>query len=111
MRRALKYMKLSVLKRPIRLIKAWHLHKSSHSISCHEFDDFIYDHLNGDLTDKQSTAFQRHVNDCPVCPNFLKAYISTYEARNHISPYENIDVADTAPQKLVIAILEAGQKT
>lgn len=108
--RALKRLKLNILTRPIRLMKAWYLRHSSQSISCNEFNDIVYDHVNGDLSGKQSSSFQRHVNDCPICPNFLKAYISTYEAKSHVFPYKDIDVPDAVPQSLIDAILAINQK-
>ena len=46
---------------------------------------------------------------CPMCRNFLKTYIAAYKAKDHIFPYEDIDVPDAVPQDLIEAILDIKQ--
>lgn len=107
--RALNYLKLDVLMKPIMLMKAWCLRKFARNISCYEFNDIVFDYIDGDLTKNQTTAFQRHVSACPICPNYLKAYITTYEAKSHISLYDDIIVPDAVPQELIDAIVKVNQ--
>lgn len=107
--RALKHLKRVVFMRPIMLMKAWLLCKSSHSISCHEFNGIVYDYVDGSLPKNQSASFQHHINNCPICPNFLKAYISTHEARSQIYPHHDIDVPEAVPQDLIDSIRDVAR--
>ena len=79
-------------------------------MSCRECNESLYDHVEGTLTNSQSSALKRHIERCPICPNFVKSYMKTHQARNQISPYNNIHVPETLPQKLIDAILETKAK-
>lgn len=107
--RGLKRLKWEVITRPISPIGAWHLRVSPRMITCREFNDFIIDYVDGTLTNKQVTLFNRHMKICPMCRNFLKTYIATYKAKDHIFPYDDIDVPDVVPQELIDAILDVKQ--
>ena len=102
-------MKWEAIIWPITPIGAWYLRVSPRMITCREFNDFIIQYIEGTLTDKQSTLFNRHMRVCPMCRNFLKTYIAAYKAKDHIFPYEDIDVPDAVPQDLIEAILDIKQ--
>ena len=104
--RVLKFLKLDILLRPLKPVGGWLLRVLPNMITCREFNDLIYDHVEGDLPEKQTTLVNRHVSACPICRSFLKTYIASHEARNHIVPYETIEVPDTVPQELTDAILD-----
>jgi hypothetical protein len=102
----LKYLRLDVFMWPIMSIGGWCFRVSSRMISCREFNEFIYDYVEGTLTEEQVILFERHMRVCPMCRNFLKTYIAAYKAEGHILPYDDIDVPDSVPQDLIDAILD-----
>ena len=102
----LKNLKLDVLVRPILPVGGWILRASPRLITCREFNAFIYDYIEGNLSEKQTVLFQRHMRVCPSCRNFLKTYIATYKARSQVSPYDDIEVPVGVPQDLINAVLE-----
>lgn len=104
--RALKNLRLDILLRPLTPIGGWYLRTSSRMITCREFNDFIYDYVEGTLSEKQTVLFKRHMRICPMCRNFLKTYIATYKAAGQIIPFDDIDVPDEVPQDLIDAILD-----
>lgn len=101
-----KFLKLDVLLRPFMSIRGWYFRLSPWMMTCREFNHSIYESVEGDLSGKQLTLFERHKQACPICRNFLKTYTATHQAKSHIFPYENIDVADEVPQDLIDAILD-----
>ena len=90
-------------------IAGWFFRASPRMITCREFNDFIYEYVEGALTEKQVILFKRHMRVCPMCRNFLKTYIAAYKAERHILPYNDIDVPDSVPQDLIDAILDVRQ--
>ncbi|MEP6342432.1 MAG: zf-HC2 domain-containing protein [Maricaulaceae bacterium] len=110
MRNAFKILRLDILLRPIMLIRALYFRLSPWMITCREFDQSIYDYLEGDLSKPQLSAFNRHKRACPICRNFLKTYSATHKATEQITPYSDLIVDETAPQELVKAILDVKQQ-
>ena len=102
----IKHLRLDAIIRPFMPIGAWYLRTSSRMITCREFNDFIYEYVDGTLSEKQTVLFKRHMRICPMCRNFLKTYIATYKAEGQIFPYDDIDVPDEVPQELIDAILD-----
>lgn len=102
----LKYLRLDIFMRPITPIGGWFLRMSPRMITCREFNDFIYDYVEGELSEKQVILFNRHMRVCPMCRNFLKTYVAAYKAKSQIFPYDDIDVPDAVPQDLIAAILD-----
>lgn len=102
----LKYLRLDLIMPLISSVGGWYLRVSPRMITCREFNDFIYDYIEGALSEKQTVLFQRHMRACPSCRNFLKTYIATYKAENQIFPYVDIEVPDRVPQDLIDAILD-----
>lgn len=75
-------------------------------ITCREFNDFIFDYVEGTLSEEQLVLFKRHMRICPMCRNFLKTYIATYKAKGEILPYDDVSVPNEVPKDLVDAILD-----
>lgn len=105
----LKRLKLDAIIQLISPLGAWYLRVSPRMITCREFNEFIIEYVEGTLTDKQVSLFERHMKICPMCRHFLKTYIATYKAKNYIFPHEDIDVPDVVPQELIDAILDVKQ--
>lgn len=108
--RSLKYLMVDILMRPMMPLGGKYLKASPRMITCREFNDFIYDYVEGKLTDSQTILFKRHMRVCPMCRNFLKTYIATYQAGANIFPYEDIEVPETVPQDLIDAIIDVKRK-
>lgn len=106
---ALKYLRLDVVMRPIFPVGGWVLRISPRMITCREFNDFIYDYVEGVLSEKQIVLFRRHMRLCPMCRNFLKTYVATYKIKGEVFPYDDIDVPDDVPQDLINAIMDVKQ--
>lgn len=101
---AIKRLKRAVKIMPILSFTGWYFRFSPRMITCRKFNDLIYDRTEGNLTDKQTVLFERHIRACPICRNFYKTYKASYEAKNHISPYSKLDVPSAVPQNLIDAI-------
>lgn len=106
MKNVFKILRLDVLLRPFMSIKGWYFRLSPWMITCREFDQSIYDYVEGDLSEHQLTVFNRHKRACPICRNFLKTYSATHKATGQITPHSDLIIDDTVPQELVEAILE-----
>jgi len=100
----LKFLRLDLIMRPIMPLGGWYLRVSPRMISCREFNDFVYDYVEGDLTDKQLKLFERHMRVCPMCRQYLKTYIASYKASTSILPYEDIELPASVPNELIKAI-------
>jgi len=86
--------------KPVMPIGGWYM------ITCKEFNDFIYDYVEENLTQKQLILFKRHMKVCPMCRNFLRTYLAAYKAKDGLLPYSNLDVPTSMPQDLIDAILD-----
>lgn len=101
-----KYLRLDVIV-PLRSpVGGWYLKVSPRMITCREFNDFIFDYIEGNLSKKQTVLFKRHMRVCRSCRNFLKTYLAAYKAKGQILPYDDIEVPDTVPQDLIDSILD-----
>ena len=104
--RAVKYLKLDILIRPFKPIGGWFFRVFPNMITCREFNDLIYDHVEGTLSEKEALLAKRHLRVCPLCRNFLRTYTAAHQAKTHFFPFENIDTPDKVPQDLIDAILD-----
>ena len=74
-------------------------------MTCKEFVDFLMDYLEKRLPDRSRVEFERHVQDCPDCLNYLESYETTVELGQKVCQDEGLP--EDAPEKLVQAILSA----
>ena len=103
-RHALKRLGRAVIIKPLLPLAGWYFRVSPRMITCRQLNDLIYDHTEGNLSEKQTALFDRHIHVCPMCRNFYKTYMATYKAKSHISPHSNLDVLSEVPQNLINAI-------
>jgi len=101
----LKYLRLDLLARPMMPIGGWLLRKSPRMLTCRQFNDFVYDYLDDNLSSKQVTLFLTHMRVCPMCRQYLKTYSAVLKAEEFILPYEDIELPETVPKDLIDAIL------
>ena len=72
-------------------------------ITCEEFEDFILDYLEGELTWRQKFVFELHMVLCRECREYLSAYRASMELAKGA---EAID-ASAVPDDLVSAVMAA----
>lgn len=76
-------------------------------ISCREFDDFIVDFLDGNLSPAQQRVFNFHMKICPLCRDYLEAYKLSMELGKRAYRDDDAPVPDDVPEDLVAAVLAA----
>ena len=79
-------------------------------ISCQQFDTFLSDYIDGDLSDSQQELFQYHMAMCPMCKAHFNTYIDTYKATGIVFGSSEETVSEEIPEELITAILETAQK-
>ena len=76
-------------------------------MTCREFAEFILDYLSGDLPADETRLFERHLQRCPHCPEYLRQYKATVEAGRAAFAEEDTELPADVPEDLVRAILAA----
>ena len=79
-------------------------------MTCREFADFIMDYLTGDLPDETRTPFERHIERCRNCREYIKQYGDTITAGRVAFAHLDEDVPAEVPEDLVTAILAARKR-
>ena len=75
-------------------------------MTCRECAEFLADYLAGDLASEVRATFERHLERCPNCVNYLDQYKATIRAGKAAFANEAGDQTDF-PEELVRAILAA----
>jgi anti-sigma factor RsiW len=78
------------------------------SITCQQLIDFIMGYLENELAREERAEFDRHLEACPSCVNYLKTYEKTVLLTKAAA---NDPVPADVPEALVQAILAARGKT
>lgn len=102
--RILRQAKIEKLMTPIMPIGSWYMRVSPRMITCQEFNEFIFDYTEGQLTDAQVTLFERHMKVCPTCRNFMKTYQAAFKVGKVMFPYSDKKTPDEVPSDLLDAI-------
>ncbi len=77
-------------------------------ITCEAFEDFILAYLDGDLTARQTFAFEMHLKLCRECREYLNAYRASMTlAKDALKREEAAALPETVPEDLVKAVLDA----
>ena len=72
--------------------------------TCRETMEFLRAYVDGDLPDGERAIFERHLESCPPCVNYLDSYRATIAlARDACGS----DEVPRPPDELVRAILDA----
>ena len=79
-------------------------------MTCREFADFIVDYMTGELPSEERALFERHLQRCPHCPEYLKQYEDSVRAGRLAFDALDEDVPVSVPDELVQAILEATRR-
>jgi anti-sigma factor RsiW len=90
-----------------RWFKGFMLKRMHRMITCKEFENFILDYLDGNLTVRQQTVFEWHMRICSECREYLAAYQRAMELGHAVLPSPDNPIPDDVPEDLIKAILEA----
>ena len=74
-------------------------------ITCREFESFILDYLEGELSASKSRAFNLHLMVCRECRDYLKAYERTIELSKLLREDPDKPDMNEVPEDLIKAIL------
>ena len=78
-------------------------------MTCRECIDFIIDYVSGELPSNVSSAFERHIGNCPDCHKYLTQYQTTVAAGRQAFADEGDNVPHDVPEALIEAILRSRQ--
>jgi predicted anti-sigma-YlaC factor YlaD len=76
-------------------------------ITCEEFEEFIADYFEDDLSRKQKIIFEMHLRMCRECRDYLAAYRRTMEISHAIYEPDNVSMPEDIPEDLIKAVLDA----
>ena len=77
-------------------------------LTCREFIDFLDDYVEGKQGADVRAKFERHLEDCPHCVDYLKTYRDTISlARDVCSADPSLPPPDDVPEELIQAILNS----
>ena len=100
-----------ILSPVMRIMKGTMLRYIPGMITCSEFEQFIDDYLDKELTPKQTVVFERHLKLCRECREYLKAYQASITLGKAVFAENSDDrpVPKDVPTDLIEAILKARQ--
>ena len=90
-----------------RWFKGLMLKRMHRMITCKEFEEFVLRYLDGELSDRQRSLFERHMRICRECREYLAAYRRAMEIGRAVSPSPDDPVPDDVPEDLIKAVLGA----
>ena len=74
-------------------------------LTCKEFDDFMVDYLDGDLTAWQKFMCWLHVKMCRECAHFIQQYQKVIKLGRSAFDTPDDPVPDSVPEELIEAAL------
>ena len=79
-------------------------------MTCRELIDFLANYLDDELRPTARTEFERHLNDCPDCVDYLRSYEETIKLGTGALLATDDPVRADVQEDLVRAILAASGK-
>ena len=77
-------------------------------LTCREFVDFLDDYVEGKQAVEVRATFDRHLQDCPYCVDYLTTYKDTISlARDACFANSSLPVPPDVPEELIQAILNS----
>lgn len=76
-------------------------------MTCRELADFIADYLDGTLPAETRSHFERHLDACANCVEYLAGYTSVVTLGRRAFDDLDAPVPPTVPEELLAAILAA----
>ena len=77
---------------------------------CREVLDFLSAYLDGELSPEVHAGFERHLQLCPPCVQYLESYRETLRLERDAYDLDG-PVPHEVPEELVRAILEGRRRT
>ena len=79
-------------------------------LTCREFDEFVSDYFEGNLSGYRNFKFALHMKMCSPCRRYIEAYRRSQELGKQVFGQLDAEVPPEVPEELVEAILEAQKK-
>jgi anti-sigma factor RsiW len=83
---------------------------SATRMTCREFVEFLMDYLSQDIPADSREIFERHINACPDCVQYLATYKQTIVLCREAFDVKEEEIPAEVPEDLVQAILAAQRK-
>ncbi len=74
-------------------------------LTCSEFDDFMVDYLEGNLSAWQRFSCWLHVTMCKECPHFIEQYLRTIALGKEAFDTPDDALPESVPEDLVKAAM------
>ena len=76
-------------------------------ITCTEFERFLVDFYEENLSEREQQVFEFHMSICPMCNVHFRSYVRAIELGKKVCEGDKNDIAQNVPEELVQAILQA----
>lgn len=76
-------------------------------VTCREFEDFMLDYFEGDLSRRKRIVFDMHLWFCPDCRSYLEAYRRSMALSKAVFEDDAAAVPASVPGDLVRAVMAA----
>ncbi len=90
-----------------RRLKAWTMRRVPGMITCAEFERFVVDHYEGQLSERERRRFERHMAMCPPCRVSWRSYVKAVALGRRLFADEAADDPAPVDEDLVAAVLAA----
>jgi hypothetical protein len=80
-------------------------------LTCREIIDFLYDYYTNNLAPEVKASFERHLNACSDCCNYLHSYCDTIQMAKKSMRDVDDGALSAMPRGLVNGILGALSKS
>ncbi len=80
-------------------------------LTCREFDSFIADYFEGNLSLYRRFTFALHMKMCRPCHSYIHAYRRSQELGKQVFEQLDAEVPPDVPEELVNAILQMHNKS
>ena len=91
----------------MRRLGAYFLRFAPHQITCAEFERFVIDYYEDELSPRQRSMFDFHMRICPMCDIHFQSYVKAIQMGRRLFQEEQALQPAELPKDLVMAILEA----
>jgi len=75
-------------------------------VTCKQFDGFLADYLEGDLSSRQIKVFEGHMVLCPMCRAHFQTYVATFEMTRLAFGSSHDPIPDHVPEELTLAVID-----
>ena len=79
-------------------------------MTCRELIEFVAEYLEETLPETERDEFERHLQDCPYCVDYLESYRTTVGLVRTLGDDPDASIPEDAPEDLVRAILAARKR-